>query len=282
MPKSLQPRDQTWLKSSLRTNIGSLLLAGKLRNVRGLSPSSMRVLGNYALVYILEGHGFYADANGIERRFAPGDALWVFPELAHAYGPLGAEEWNQIYVVFNGPQFDLLQNSEILNSRNPVWNLKPAEYWQQRIEGIFHASHLQHSAMAWRALGQFIHLLYDMAATQLEATQPAENTWLEKSLPLLVEPVNGIWLNPTEIALRVGLSYETFRKRFARQMGESPGQFQKRRRVEHACAAIYRDSQSFKQLADDLGFCDVFHFSKTFRQVVGESPSDFRKKVRGS
>ena len=36
-----------------------------------------------------------------------------------------------------------------------------------------------------------------------------------------------------------------------------------------------------KQIADELGFCDVFHFSKAFKQVVGLTPSDFRRRVRG-
>jgi AraC-like DNA-binding protein len=36
-----------------------------------------------------------------------------------------------------------------------------------------------------------------------------------------------------------------------------------------------------KQIADDLGFCDVFHFSKAFKQVVGTTPSDYRRRVSG-
>jgi AraC-like DNA-binding protein len=78
------------------------------------------------------------------------------------------------------------------------------------------------------------------------------------------------------------MSYENFRKKFSQHVGESPGHFQKRRRIEHACAAIYQGTHSFKALADELGFCDVFHFSKTFRQVVGETPKEFRAKAQGT
>ena len=79
----------------------------------------------------------------------------------------------------------------------------------------------------------------------------------------------------------MGLSYENFRKRFVQLMGESPGRYQKRRRIEWACAAIYHGDSSFKEIADLLGFCDVFHFSKAFKQVIGFTPSEYRRRVRG-
>ena len=71
-------------------------------------------------------------------------------------------------------------------------------------------------------------------------------------------------------------------QRFAQVMGESPGHYQKRRRLEWASAAIYQGEQSLKQIADELGFCDVFHFSKAFKQEMGLTPSDYRKRVRGA
>jgi len=30
-----------------------------------------------------------------------------------------------------------------------------------------------------------------------------------------------------------------------------------------------------------LEFCDVFHFSKAFKQVMGLTPSEFRQKAHG-
>ena len=83
------------------------------------------------------------------------------------------------------------------------------------------------------------------------------------------------------MARKIGLSYENFRKRFAQLTGESPGRYQKRRRLEWGCAAIYHGELSLKQIADELGFCDVFHFSKAFKQQNGLAPSEYRKRVRG-
>ena len=121
-----------------------------------------------------------------------------------------------------------------------------------------------------------------MIATDEESSQRSGGErWLEKSLRLLGDRSASGWLTPSEVARQVGLSYENFRKRFAQLSGESPGHYQKRRRLEWACAAIYHGEHSFKQIADELGFCDVFHFSKAFKQEIGLTPSDYRLRVRG-
>lgn len=241
----------------------------------------MRILGDYALVYISKGRGYYADAAGHQAQLGPGDAIIVFPDLPHAYGPTGDQPWEQRYAVFNGPQFDLLQQRAVISRQRPVLHAEPTPLWTRRFEDVFSASspHLPNERL--RAVGSLAHLIIDLAAADSEAHRNPQEAWLSESVRLLSEPSAQGWPSPQQVAQQVGLSYENFRKLFAKRLGSSPSQFQRRRRIEHACAAIYQRSRSFKQLADDLGFCDVFHFSKAFTQVMGESPSAYRKRVSG-
>lgn len=281
MPHSPSSRLGSWLKTPIRSRLGTISLVGALKDTRGINPKSMRILGSYAMILIRSGKGQYADARGAQIEFQAGDVIFVFPDLAHAYGPQKSNSWEQVYVVFQGPQFDLLQQTEILSPSTPVWSLGPVEHWQHRLEEIFPSVPPQNDFESTRTLGRFASLITDMAATQAEAKQSPRDAWLGESMHLLAEPSAQGWLTPQQTAQRVGLSYENFRKLFAKQLGESPGAFQKRRRIEHACAMIYQSSRSFKDLADEHGFCDVFHFSKVFSQVMGESPSEFRKRVNG-
>jgi AraC-like DNA-binding protein len=127
-----------------------------------------------------------------------------------------------------------------------------------------------------------MHVMTDMIATDAEGTRRAgRDAWLENSLSLLGERGADGWLSPQKVAQQVGLNYENFRKRFALLTRESPARYQKRRRLEWACAAIYHGDSSLKEIADSLGFCDVFHFSKAFKQEIGFTPSDYRRRVRG-
>lgn len=275
-------RAQPWLKSPLRTAAGDLQLAGLLHNIAGIDPSAMRVLGSYALVLMVEGRGYYRDARGTRLVLGPGDVVLVFPELAHAYGPSPGEDWTQIYYVFAGAQFDLWRRSGLLRMERPVLRLGSADYWQQRLVAVLKSEPLDTAGAPLRAMGRFLEVLAEMIATDQEAgAAPGRDGWFEKSLRLLGHRRGSGWATPQEVAREVGLSYETFRKRFVQTSGESPGHYQKRRRLDWACAAIYHGEHTLKQIADELGFCDVFHFSKAFKQVVGTTPSEYRRRVSG-
>jgi AraC-like DNA-binding protein len=284
MPDTAHARSEAWLQSPLRTAAGDLELAGLLRNIAGIDPGSMRVLGSYALVLMVEGRGYYADARGTRRELTAGDAVLVFPEIAHAYGPQPGEAWTQVYYVFSGAQFELWRRRGLLRPERPVLRLGAAEYWRQRLLAIVQNEPRAgtHTGAALRSFGRFLEVLAEMLATDEEASRkPVRDTWMEQSLRLLGHRSANGWPTPQEVAREVGLSYENFRKRFAQLSGESPGRYQKRRRLEWACAAIYQGDHSIKEIAAELGFCDVFHFSKAFKQVVGTTPSEYRRRVSG-
>lgn len=261
--------------------MGTIWLAGTLHDKRSISTERMRVLGHHALVLILSGEGYYQDADGHRCNLRIGDTVVVSPDLAHAYGSRNEDPWGQLYVVFSGPQFDLLWQTPTFSAHLPVWHLEPVDLWRSRLEEVLHSGVNQTPLEALRTIGKFTHLLIDMATSDAASRKHPEDTWLEESLRLLGEPQSVGWIRPRDAAKQVGLSYEAFRKRFAARTGQAPGQFQMQRRIDLACAAIYEGNDNFKELAEKLGFCDVYHFSKAFRQQVGSPPSAYRRTVRG-
>jgi AraC-like DNA-binding protein len=281
MPVSPRSPSQSWLESPLQTEIGELQLAGVLQNAPGIDPRSMRVLGSYALVLIVAGKGYYRDARGTRCDLVPGDTVVVFPDVPHAYGPAGTEGWTQVYFVFAGPQFDLWRRRGVLRPEHPVLRVGAAPYWRERLAHVLEGDPQGRRGGGLRALGRFVEIVAELIAADEEARSPGRDRWLERSLMLLGHRTAQGWFAPQEVAREVGLTYESFRKRFVQLSGESPGQYQRRRRLDWARAAIYQGDRSMKQIADELGFCDVFHFSKAFKQVVGTTPSEYRRRVRG-
>lgn len=155
------------------------------------------------------------------------------------------------------------------------------DLWFSRLRELLAPGTAGAPAQALRTLARFTDLLVEMALSDAKAREKPADNWLEDSLRLLGEPRREAWLRPQEVAKRLGLSYESFRKQFAARTGQAPGQFQKERRIDLACAAIYQGEDNFKALAEQLGFCDVYHFSKAFSKVVGSPPSAYRRTVRG-
>jgi AraC-like DNA-binding protein len=84
------------------------------------------------------------------------------------------------------------------------------------------------------------------------------------------------------VAASLGIGAETFRKVFARFVGTTPKRFQMERRIEAAKMLLQSGERTLASIAEDLGYSDEFHFSRSFRSAVGASLSAFRALRRGS
>jgi AraC-like DNA-binding protein len=87
----------------------------------------------------------------------------------------------------------------------------------------------------------------------------------------LVEPL----LLP-EIARRAGLSVPHFCTLFKKQTGMSPMRYLMHARMTRACALLDSTDKPVAEISVEVGFRDAFHFTKTFRSVVGSSPRAYR------
>ena len=93
---------EAWLESPIRLQNDELQLAGALRDVPGLDPQSMRVLGSYSFIYMVNVDGYYADANGHTCDLSSGDLVLIFPELAPC---LRSETWHELGSALLGLQW---------------------------------------------------------------------------------------------------------------------------------------------------------------------------------
>lgn len=85
-------------------------------------------------------------------------------------------------------------------------------------------------------------------------------------------------INPASVAARFRISTRYLHKTLE-ESGKSFGKLLLERRLEASAEALLRDSQeSISSVAFRLGFNDLSHFSRTFRQRFGSSPRDFRQR----
>jgi len=79
------------------------------------------------------------------------------------------------------------------------------------------------------------------------------------------------------LAKEMGMSPRNFRSVFHDTMEVAPKRFYDKARIRTACELLRLTSDSIATIADRLGFCDQFHFSKLFKSVTGTSPSGYRR-----
>jgi AraC-like DNA-binding protein len=83
-------------------------------------------------------------------------------------------------------------------------------------------------------------------------------------------------LNVRAVATVAHLSEAHFIRSFRATFGETPHHYLQRRRVERAMFLLRETDRSVTDICLDVGFMSLGTFSRTFRDIVGETPSDYR------
>ena len=66
---------------------------------------------------------------------------------------------------------------------------------------------------------------------------------------------------------------------FRATFGETPHRYLQRRRVERSMFLLRETKRSVTDICLDVGFNSLGTFSRTFREIVGESPAAYRKRA---
>jgi AraC-like DNA-binding protein len=89
-------------------------------------------------------------------------------------------------------------------------------------------------------------------------------------------------LDVPALAAIAHVSAAHFIRAFRATFGETPHRYLQRRRVERAMTRLRESTDSVTDICMEVGFSSLGTFSRTFREIVGESPSDHRARTRGS
>jgi transcriptional regulator GlxA family with amidase domain len=73
-----------------------------------------------------------------------------------------------------------------------------------------------------------------------------------------------------------------FIRTFRATFGETPHRYLQRRRVERAMARLRETGDSVTDICMAVGFASLGTFSRTFREIVGQSPSEYRAGAGGA
>ena len=78
-----------------------------------------------------------------------------------------------------------------------------------------------------------------------------------------------------ELAEMCGLSTPHFRRLFRSLTGKSPIKYKNQVLMKSACKILKSETMNVSEIADFLGFTDVYTFSQTFKNEIGVSPTKY-------
>lgn len=83
-----------------------------------------------------------------------------------------------------------------------------------------------------------------------------------------------------ELAELIGLSKFHLSRSFKQYTGFAPKQYVNRVRITKACHLLSSTELSVAQVSEKMGYHSPFYFSEQFKNIIGYSPSEYRKMSR--
>ncbi len=87
------------------------------------------------------------------------------------------------------------------------------------------------------------------------------------------------YAEPLDVPRLAGIAHVSeahFIRTFRDTFGETPHRYLQRRRVERAMFLLGQTRRDITEICLEVGFASLGTFSRTFSEIVGESPSSFR------
>jgi AraC family transcriptional regulator len=108
------------------------------------------------------------------------------------------------------------------------------------------------------------------------------STWQTRRVSAHVNATLSGRIRIHEIARLLDFSASHFCRAFKCTFGASPRQYVLRRRIELAQSLMLTTDEPLGSIALRCGMCDQQHFTRSFRRIVGQTPSMWRRTRRDS
>ncbi len=235
----------------------------------------------FSLYYVLAGRGrlrwgqncFSADAN---------EAFLIHSEAPYDLEADEEEPWTLLWVVFSGYLVRDYMRRAGFTAESPVFAYPDDPFFREQYEAMFRYAHSWHNRYC-KILSRLYALIarqIDMTATNFKIYEKYGNDFtMRRALEYIDQHYAEPDMRIEDVAQYVGLSRTHFHHVFREMVKMSPQQYLIHYRMMRAAELIRLHNTTVAELARCVGYADPFHFSKSFKQVHGLSPTGYARQI---
>jgi AraC-like DNA-binding protein len=279
----ISPRDREW---------GLYVTGAGYRNVLPHSPYPQtghvhppshefswqrgRKFHEYAIAYLSDGQGEFESREIGRTVFGPGTTLLLFPEVWHRYRPVNDIGWREYWVTFHGDIAERMQQRGFIRPETPVVNTGLDDAIIHSFTSI--VDRLRSETVGFQQL-----IAADTVAIIAAVLAAERNRWADGRTCDLVRRAKAAIEEQTEslpiidsLADSLGVSAGHLRRVFKQHTGLSPYQYHLELKISRAKLMLRESDMPIKHIATQLGFQNVYHFSKLFKKMTSAPPNRWR------
>lgn len=233
----------------------------------------------WAFIYLSGGKGSYQANDGPVQRVESGSLLFLRPGVVYNYGPDQDGYWDEYYFTFEGTRIEEWLSSWLTNVDEAKQVGDEDATQLNRIERIFMLMESGLPDNIDRAALLMETLLFEF---MLKAQATAETTKTQQVIDIMDDLGDSLFkpFDAKSIAKRHHISISTLRRVVSEYTGYPLNAYINRLKIAEAKNILLKTDDTVKEVADSLGFKDVFYFSRLFKKYVGMSPLIYRNNMQ--
>ena len=253
---------------------GDLKAAPDYRVERSVSPG-------HDLLLCISGRG-YIRIHGTEFPVGPGQLGWIDGAHPHTHWAEPSDPWELLWLRLDGGPLSAIA-SLLRAAENPVFEFhrpREAQRTVRRILGRFRLPEPPSDAVLNVDVADLVKHIFLSRHGVSQSRRP----WQAETTPVVARALEQMavyyhraW-SIGDLARLSGLSVPQFFRRFHAATGLTPMQWLRRQRMSHAQRRLIESNDSVKEIAEQVGYLDPFHFSRDFKRWTGLAPSHFRER----
>lgn len=202
-----------------------------------------------------------------------------FHPAGEAHSDFYGNETVRNFIVELEPEWlDSMGANDFIPSEPVLFGGGSVSWLMTRLRKEFHSADAEASTAI---RGLVLELVAETSRRGRKSFEDGCPRWLTQARELLDEQFSEN-LSLASVARSVGVHPVYLAHSFRRRYRCSVGEYLRRRRVEFACHQIAESKDSLVEIALASGFSNQPHFSRTFKQITGMSPAQYRAARRPS
>jgi AraC-like DNA-binding protein len=240
-----------------------------------------RTLGEYQMLYLLEGEGTLSTAHVKDVHIKAGDIFLLFPHEWHTYCPLADSKWKSYWIGYRGRNIDDRVRYGFLSPEKPVYHVGFSSEIIHLYDTAMIVAKREEAYVQQSLAGIVNNLIGTMYARERNIILGRDQNKVDliNRARLIIREGLESHITIQEVAEQLGLGYSNFRKLFKEFTGVSPALYQQDLRLQRAKELLSSSAISIKEIAYKLNFESPDYFSSKFKAKTGCKPSEYREKM---